>query len=103
MAEVAAEAGLPIVVMHNQDGKAYARDIIETMKDFFRRTIEIADHAGVPRNHLILDPGISFGKTPEGNLTVLRRQQARASSARRWGFLSTSAWRRRARRVSSAS
>ena len=31
MAEVAAEAGLPIVVMHNQDGKAYARDIIETM------------------------------------------------------------------------
>ena len=75
MAEVAAEAGLPIVVMHNQDGKAYARDIIETMKDFFRRTIEIADHAGVPRNHLILDPGIGFGKTPEGNLTVLRRQQ----------------------------
>ena len=75
MAEVAAESGLPIIVMHNQEGKAYERDIIETMKDFFRRTIAIADHAGVPRNNLILDPGIGFGKTPEGNLTVLRRQQ----------------------------
>ena len=75
MAEVAAESGLPIIVMHNQEGKAYERDIIETMKDFFRRTIAIAHHAGVPRNNLILDPGIGFGKTPEGNLTVLRRQQ----------------------------
>ncbi len=75
MAKVAAESGLPIIVMHNQDGKTYERDIIATMQDFFRRTIALADEAGVPRENLLLDPGIGFGKTPEGNLTVLRRQQ----------------------------
>ncbi|WP_302609438.1 dihydropteroate synthase [uncultured Mitsuokella sp.] len=75
MAKVAAESGLPIIVMHNQDSKTYERDIIATMQDFFRRTIALADEAGVPRENLILDPGIGFGKTPEGNLTVLRRQQ----------------------------
>ena len=75
MAAVAAECGLPIVVMHNQDGKEYAGDIIEAMKDFFRTSIALADKAGVKRENIILDPGIGFGKTPEGNIEVLRRQQ----------------------------
>lgn len=75
MAAVAAECGLPIVVMHNQDGREYAGDIIEAMKDFFRVSIALADKAGVKRENIILDPGIGFGKTPEGNIEVLRRQQ----------------------------
>lgn len=75
MAEVAAASGLPIVVMHNQDGKEYSGDIIASMKDFFRRSLVIGDRAGVPRENIILDPGIGFGKTPEGNIEVLRRQQ----------------------------
>ena len=75
MAEVAASSGLPIVVMHNQDGKEYPGDIIASMKDFFRRSLAIGERAGVPRENIILDPGIGFGKTPEGNLEVLRRQQ----------------------------
>ncbi|SDG17740.1 dihydropteroate synthase [Selenomonas sp. WCT3] len=75
MAAVAAECGLPIVVMHNQDTKEYAGDIIDSMKDFFRRSIALADAAGMKRENIILDPGIGFGKTPEGNVEVLRRQQ----------------------------
>lgn len=75
MAEVAAKANAPIVVMHNQATKVYDKDIIASMQDFIRRTIAIADKAGLKRENLILDPGIGFGKTPEGNLTVLRRQQ----------------------------
>lgn len=75
MAGVAAASGLPIVVMHNQDGKEYSGDIIASMKDFFRRSLAIGDRAGVPRENIILDPGIGFGKTPEGNIEVLRRQQ----------------------------
>ena len=75
MAKVAAEANLPIVVMHNQDGTEYAGEVIASMKAFFRRTIALADAAGVARDNLILDPGIGFGKTAEGNLTVLRRQE----------------------------
>ena len=75
MAKVAAEANLPVVVMHNQNGKEYAGDIIASMQAFFRRTIAIADAAGIARENLILDPGIGFGKTAEANLTVLRRQE----------------------------
>jgi dihydropteroate synthase len=75
MAAVAAETGLPIVVMHNQDRKEYAGDIIDSMRDFFRRSIALADAAGMKRENIILDPGIGFGKTPEGNVEVLRRQQ----------------------------
>lgn len=75
MAAVAAKADVPIVVMHNQATKVYDKDIIASMQDFFCRTIAIADKAGLKRDNLILDPGIGFGKTPEGNLTVLRRQQ----------------------------
>lgn len=75
MAAVAAECGLPIVVMHNQDSKEYTGDIIDSMKDFFRRSIALADSAGMKRENIILDPGIGFGKTPAGNVEVLRRQQ----------------------------
>ena len=75
MAQVTAAAGCPIVVMHNQDSKTYDGDIIASMQEFFRRTIRLADEAGIDRQNLILDPGIGFGKTVEGNLEVLRRQQ----------------------------
>lgn len=75
MAAVASKADIPVVVMHNQDGKTYDGDIIASMQAFFRRSVQIADAAGVKRENIILDPGIGFGKTPAGNLTVLRRQQ----------------------------
>lgn len=75
MAAVAAKCGLPIVIMHNQESKEYAGDIIGSMKDFFRAAIALADKAGMKRENIILDPGIGFGKTPEGNIEVLRRQQ----------------------------
>ncbi|MBR1553419.1 MAG: dihydropteroate synthase [Schwartzia sp.] len=73
MADVAAKYGLPVVVMHNQTGTAYAKDIIETMKDFFRESCRVAEAAGVAEEALILDPGIGFGKTAEDNLVVLNR------------------------------
>lgn len=74
MAKVAAEYDLPIVVMHNQDGTEYAGDIIASMRDFFARSLAIADDAGLARSKIILDPGIGFGKTVQGNLEVLKRQ-----------------------------
>ncbi len=75
MAKVAADCGLPIVVMHNQDGKEYEGDIIASMQAFFRRSLALADAAGVKRENIILDPGIGFGKDVAGNLEVLRRQR----------------------------
>ncbi|MBR5162427.1 MAG: dihydropteroate synthase [Schwartzia sp.] len=73
MAEAAARYDLPVVVMHNQEGTAYEKDIVETMKDFFRESFRIAKKAGVLEDKLILDPGIGFGKTAEDNIVVLRR------------------------------
>ena len=73
MAEVAARYDLPVVVMHNQDGTAYEKDIVEAMKDLFRESCRIAQKAGVAKDKLILDPGIGFGKTAQDNIVVLRR------------------------------
>lgn len=61
MAAVAAKYGVPVVVMHNQDGREYS-DIIEDMKRFFIRSAIIADRAGMSQDQIITDPGIGFGK-----------------------------------------
>lgn len=79
MAEVAARFELPVVVMHNQMGTDYDKDIVEAMKDFFRESRRIARTAGVAEDRLILDPGVGFGKTAEQNLVVQRRLAELAS------------------------
>lgn len=71
MAAVAAKYGVPVVVMHNQDGTDYD-DILEDMKKFFVQSALIADKAGMDQSQIITDPGISFGKTAEQNIYVLQ-------------------------------
>ena len=88
MAEVAARYDLPVVVMHNQSGTAYEKDIVEAMKDFFRESRRIARSAGLAEEKLILDPGVGFGKTAEDNLVVLRRlAELSAWDNARWPIL----------------
>lgn len=74
MANVAAKYGVPVVVMHNQDGTAY-EDIIGEMKQFFIRSAIIADQAGMSQDQIITDPGIGFGKTFEQNVFVMKHLQ----------------------------
>ena len=74
MATVAAKYGVPVVVMHNQDGTAY-EDIIGEMKQFFIRSAIIADQAGMSQDQIITDPGIGFGKTFEQNVFVMKHLQ----------------------------
>lgn len=73
MARLAASCGLPVIVMHNQEGKEYGEDIVADMKAFFRESLRIAEKAGMQREQVIFDPGIGFGKTQEDNLVVLHR------------------------------
>ena len=88
MAKVAAAYDLPIVVMHNQDSKEYKGDIIDSMRAFFMRSLEIADKAGIRPENIILDPGIGFGKTVEGNLEVMNRlQELKKFNGRRYPIL----------------
>ena len=67
MAAVAAKYGLPVVVMHNCNNTHYS-DIIKNMKEFFNKSHNIAEISGIPKEHIILDPGIGFGKTFEQNI-----------------------------------
>lgn len=71
MAGVAAGAAA-VVVMHNQVGTQY-RDLQADILHFLRDSIHLALQAGIPRDRLIVDPGIGFGKTPRHNLEILDR------------------------------
>ncbi|MCC5911801.1 MAG: dihydropteroate synthase [Clostridiaceae bacterium] len=73
MASVIAKYDVPIVIMHNQQGSEYEKDIIEEISGFLRKSIDIALSAGVKKEQIILDPGIGFGKTPEQNMHVMSR------------------------------
>jgi dihydropteroate synthase len=71
MARVAAERGVPLVVMHNRSQAVYGDFMAELMEDL-RAALDRAVAAGMPLQNLIVDPGFGFGKTPEQNLTVVR-------------------------------
>jgi dihydropteroate synthase len=73
MARVAAEHGVPLIVMHNRDAVDPAIDIMNDVKAFFARSLAIAERAGVKREQIVLDPGIGFGKTPEQSITMIAR------------------------------
>jgi len=76
------------VLMHNRSnpasvevkerlGNAYSgseyQNLIEDVKRELMDSVEIARRAGIPDEHIILDPGIGFGKTVEHNLELIRR------------------------------
>ncbi len=67
-----AQTGAPIVVMHNKAVAVYERDVVDEMLAFLDGAAARCVRAGIPAEHVILDPGIGFGKLPEHNLTVLR-------------------------------
>ncbi|MEO6351244.1 MAG: dihydropteroate synthase [Candidatus Limnocylindrales bacterium] len=71
MPALAAERGLPIVMMHNRLEARYRNVIAEVVADL-QRALDRALAAGIPWESLIVDPGIGFGKTPNHNLAVLR-------------------------------
>jgi dihydropteroate synthase len=73
MARLIAERHCPVVIMHNRDRAEPGIDIMSDIAGFFSRSLEIAANAGIPREHIALDPGIGFGKTQEQSMTVLAR------------------------------
>jgi dihydropteroate synthase len=73
MATVIAEHKATVIVMHNRDHVDPAIDIIRDIEAFFTRSLDIAARAGISGNHIVLDPGIGFGKTPEQSMTALAR------------------------------
>ena len=73
MARVVAERTVPLIIMHNRDAADPAIDIMADIADFFARSLEIAQRAGIAREAIVLDPGIGFGKTPQQSITAIAR------------------------------
>ena len=70
--QVAAEWGVPVVITSNQRETAYDEILPEVIASL-RKDIHLALDAGVAWENIIIDPGIGFGKTVEGNLELIRR------------------------------
>jgi dihydropteroate synthase len=78
LAEVCAESGAALVVMHTgaapkqrlQDPDLYG-DIVEEVRCFLSERIALARSAGVPQEQLIVDPGPDFAKTPAQTIELL--------------------------------
>jgi dihydropteroate synthase len=87
MAAVCAQKNAPVILMHNRShprdaaqearlggryvGTQYA-DLLGDITAELQHSIKLAHQAGIPDKHIILDPGIGFGKTVEQNLILLR-------------------------------
>ena len=70
MASVAAEAGCPVIIMHNRHDRDYT-DLIRDMEADLQESIKLAEAAGVQREQIILDPGIGFAKNHNENLQAM--------------------------------
>jgi dihydropteroate synthase len=88
LAPVAAKHNAPVILMHNRSnpasvevraqlGNAYIgseyQNLIKEVKRELLISVELAKKAGVEDSHIILDPGIGFGKTREHNLALINR------------------------------
>ena len=73
IAQVAAEAGVPIILMANQRDAPPRVGIMAKVISGLETSINFAVKAGVARENIIIDPGIGFGKSLEQNLEIINR------------------------------
>jgi len=79
MLEVVGEYKAGYVLMHMQGTPTTMQqrptydNIIDDLVAFFEERLAVAERYGVSRNHIMLDPGIGFGKTLEHNLEIIRQ------------------------------
>ena len=88
LARVAADAGVPVILMHNRSKRDHVSidpalggryvgidydDLIEDIKRELSISVELAHRADIPDEKIILDPGLGFGKTVEQNLELIDR------------------------------
>ena len=88
LANVTAAQNAPVILMHNRlkpgSAEVQARlgghvvgveyeDLIGDICRELQFSVSLAQEAGIPDEHIILDPGIGFGKTVSQNLELLDR------------------------------
>ncbi len=78
LAGYCAEAGLPVCLMHMQGTPETMQedpryeDVLLDVFDWLAARIAAAEAAGIPRDRIVADPGIGFGKTVAHNLALVR-------------------------------
>lgn len=78
LAGIVARAGVPVILMHAQGTPATMQDdpryddVLLDVFGFLAARVAMAEAAGIPRERIVVDPGIGFGKTVAHNLTLLR-------------------------------
>ena len=87
MADMAADAGAGVVLMHmrgtpktmqSAGGGPTYKDVVAEVREFLSQRVDYAVGCGVQRDRIIIDPGIGFGKTVEHNVLLLRNLPALA-------------------------
>jgi dihydropteroate synthase len=88
LAAVVARYNVPVILMHNRSSWAHAEikeklggryvgipyeNLMEDVSRELMESVALAHAAGIPDEHIILDPGIGFGKSVEQNLELLDR------------------------------
>lgn len=82
MAEVVLQARAGVLLMHMQGTPATMQsdprydDVVREIGQFFEARLQALAELGIAREHIVLDPGIGFGKTVEHNLVLLARLEA---------------------------
>ncbi len=75
----AKELNVPVCLMHMQGSPRTMQqnpqysDVVTDVKAFLSDRIQACTNAGIPREHLLLDPGFGFGKSLTHNLILLRQ------------------------------
>lgn len=72
MVHVAAQYNVPIILMHNRDNEQYENYWADFMSDM-KESIQLAKDAGVPDEHIFVDPGIGFVKNLEQSMETMQR------------------------------
>lgn len=78
MRQVAAQAQLPVCVMHMHENPAnmqvnphYPQGIIPFLIDWFKKRIDLLLASGIQEKNILIDPGIGFGKTVADNVEIV--------------------------------
>lgn len=77
-AKLCAEHNASLLIMHSVGEPKVPHthvkydNIMETLEHFFKQKLVMAESVGLPRENILLDPGIDFAKQRDDNLTIYR-------------------------------
>lgn len=71
MMALAAEKGVPYILMHNQEKEGYA-NVTEEVATFLQDRVQVALDSGIAKEAIWIDPGFGFAKSAQDNVELLK-------------------------------